>query len=79
MSATALIRRRIVSPTKGLNPMGENTADFAINLTQRKGNELFYMDDVAVSAGCSERVSALNSLIPGKIQGIFVEAPYPPA
>src|SRR6185503_20761449 len=34
-------------------------------------------DSVAVLEGCSERVSALNSLILGKIQGIYVESRLP--
>ena len=43
MSATARMRRRIVSPTQGLNPMGENTADFADKFEPVGGKNFFYI------------------------------------
>ena len=76
MSATARMRRRIVSPTQGLNPMGENTADFADKFEPVGGKNFFYIR--YLNRGCAgsllrKALWVQISLLSGKIQGNFAD------
>ena len=73
MSATALIRCKNRLSPQGLNSMGENTPDFATNLTLWKGTTFFYIRYLdGGCAGSLERTALRlsNSLITGKIEGM---------
>jgi hypothetical protein len=72
LSATAIIRRRIVSPTNGLNPMDENTPDFATNLTLWEGKKLFYIRYLGGGCVGSPKLTCL-SLQNGEMQGDFAK------
>ena len=68
------MRRRIVSPTQGLNPMGENTADFADKFEPVGGKNFFYIR--YLNRGCAgsllrKALWVQISLLSGKIQGNF--------
>ena len=76
MSGAAWIRHKIVSPTPGLNPMGENTADFRDKFDPVEGKNFFYIR--YLNRGCAgsllrKALWVQISLLSGKIQGNFAD------